>query len=51
MIDDGPLQYNRGVTVLKPPFRLDYDEVRPGELTEGLAVPWQADFYNCKDPW
>jgi L-Lysine epsilon oxidase N-terminal/L-lysine epsilon oxidase C-terminal domain len=30
-------------------FRLDPDNNQPGVLTKRLAVPWQADFYNCKE--
>jgi hypothetical protein len=29
------------------PFRIDWTSVRPGDITAGLAVPWQADFYEC----
>jgi L-lysine epsilon oxidase C-terminal domain/L-Lysine epsilon oxidase N-terminal len=28
------------------PFRID-DSLPPGSLTEKLAIPWQADFYDC----
>lgn len=28
-------------------FRIDHSEVRPGDLTKDLAVPWQADFWDC----
>lgn len=30
------------------PFRLDASALKPGILTEGNAVPWQADFMACK---
>jgi hypothetical protein len=30
------------------PFRFDADKLRPGQLTEGNAVPWQADFSACR---
>jgi len=30
------------------PFRLSPDAVRPGELTQHNAVPWQADFHICR---
>jgi hypothetical protein len=28
------------------PFRID-DRLEPGTLTQGNAVPWQQDFYQC----
>lgn len=31
-------------------FRLSA-AVRPGDLTLGNALPWQADFYDCDDTW
>jgi hypothetical protein len=30
------------------PFRLDAAQLKPGSLTAGNAVPWQADFMACK---
>ncbi len=30
------------------PFRISPDAVRPGEVTEYNAVPWQADFLYCR---
>jgi hypothetical protein len=30
------------------PYRLDPDRHRPGAVTEGNALPWQADFYACR---
>lgn len=29
------------------PFRISR-QIGPGEVTAGLAVPWQADFYECR---
>ncbi len=29
------------------PFRLDADKLGPGQVTQGNAVPWQADFLAC----
>jgi L-lysine epsilon oxidase-like protein len=29
------------------PFRLSHDVLKPGELTQSMAVPWQADFFAC----
>ncbi|MBV9492417.1 MAG: LodA/GoxA family CTQ-dependent oxidase [Verrucomicrobia bacterium] len=32
-------------------FRLDPAHLKPGQFTEGNAVPWQADFFDCRwDP-
>lgn len=30
------------------PFRLDSASLRPGDVTRGNAVPWQADFLSCR---
>jgi len=30
------------------PFRLSPDAVKPGEITQNNAVPWQADFQLCR---
>jgi hypothetical protein len=34
---------------VKPFPRLDTAALKPGEITSGLAVPWQADFFDCQD--
>jgi hypothetical protein len=34
-----------------PSFRLDHDEVRPGEVTAEMALPWQADMEACDSYW
>jgi hypothetical protein len=31
-------------------FRLDPSQVQPGDLTKGMARPWQGDFYLCSGP-
>lgn len=31
----------------RSPLRLDADQLRPGDVTQGNAVPWQADFKDC----
>jgi hypothetical protein len=28
-------------------FRFDRTKLQPGGLTESMALPWQADFYDC----
>lgn len=33
------------------PFRLSPALVRPGQVTEGMALPWQADFNDCASNW
>ncbi|MBW4718153.1 LodA/GoxA family CTQ-dependent oxidase [Saccharothrix obliqua] len=33
------------------PLRLRHDRNRPGALTEGLGLPWQAAFRICGDLW
>jgi hypothetical protein len=33
------------------PFRIDAASYRPGDITKHMCVPWQADFYDCKDAW
>jgi hypothetical protein len=42
--------------IVGEPFRLAHVSVRPGEVTEYNAVPWQADFQICRwqerdGPW
>jgi hypothetical protein len=29
------------------PFRLDHSSLQAGDITKQMAVPWQADFYDC----
>ena len=29
------------------PFRLDAASLQPGDVTKQMALPWQADFYDC----
>lgn len=29
------------------PFRLDHSGLEAGDVTKQMAVPWQADFYDC----
>ena len=33
------------------PFRLDHAAVSAGDLTFVMALPWQADFFDCADNW
>lgn len=32
-------------------FRFDHAQAAPGDITALMAVPWQADFYNCQRSW
>src|SRR5215212_3431558 len=33
------------------PFRLNHSTVSAGDLTYVMALPWQADFFDCGDNW
>lgn len=33
------------------PFRLDAKTLEPGGMSRWMALPWQADFYECYDVW
>ena len=33
------------------PFRISHSQVVAGKVTEGMALPWQADFNDCADDW
>ena len=30
------------------PFRLDSSQIKPGDITKQMALPWQADFRDCR---
>ncbi len=32
------------------PFRLDQSQVAAGDITQGMARPWQGDFFLCSGP-
>jgi hypothetical protein len=32
-------------------FRIDTESHGPGDITQFMAVPWQADFYECNTNW
>lgn len=38
-------------SIYSAPFRFDQGVLRPGSLTERMAVPWQADFTACQLDW
>lgn len=33
------------------PFRLNHAVLKAGDITKRMALPWQADFFECKDNW
>lgn len=35
----------------KEPYRIDDSKHEPGDITELMAVPWQADFMACSANW
>jgi hypothetical protein len=32
-------------------FRINSKKHGPGDITKYMCLPWQADFYDCKDNW
>lgn len=32
-------------------FRFDHNVIEAGDLTKYMALPWQADFYECRSWW
>src|SRR5262249_54291235 len=32
-------------------FRLNHHSLKPGDVTKYMALPWQADFWECRDHW
>jgi hypothetical protein len=40
----------RGLDVWEAPFRLR-SGLAPGEITEGMSLPWQTDFLACSEDW
>jgi hypothetical protein len=37
----------RDLYAFEEPFRLDHATLVAGDVTKQMAVPWQADFYDC----
>jgi hypothetical protein len=31
------------------PFRLDTNQIKPGDVTQQMSIPWQSDFVDCND--
>ncbi|HXU37452.1 MAG TPA: LodA/GoxA family CTQ-dependent oxidase [Blastocatellia bacterium] len=40
--------FMRDVNQYSEPFRLDQTYVQAGDITKQMALPWQADFYECR---
>jgi len=38
-------------TLYMEPFRLSHQKVKAGDMTQIMAVPWQADFLKCSGNW
>ncbi len=51
-IEAGGIPNSIQITTLKfaEPFRLDPTQVLPGDVTKGMARPWQGDFMLCGGP-
>lgn len=51
-IEAGGISNALQITALKfaEPFRLDPSQVQPGDVTKGMARPWQGDFMLCSGP-
>jgi hypothetical protein len=39
--------FMRDTYLYSEPFRLDPTNLNPGDITKQMAVPWQADYYDC----
>jgi len=41
----------RNESVYREAFRFDHGVLAAGDLTKRMAVPWQADFFECRYHW
>jgi L-Lysine epsilon oxidase N-terminal/L-lysine epsilon oxidase C-terminal domain len=43
----------RDPTIYSAPFdfRIDHGQMQAGDLTAQMALPWQADFFDCSGDW
>src|SRR5262245_3335033 len=41
----------RNPSVYLEPFRFDHNQLTPGDVTKRSALPWQADFFECREHW
>ena len=47
-IEAGRIMQDRSKYMDNEAFRLSPDHVKPGEITQNNAVPWQADYHQCR---
>jgi L-Lysine epsilon oxidase N-terminal/L-lysine epsilon oxidase C-terminal domain len=47
-IEAGRVMRDASKYMAKEPYRLAPDKIKPGQVTERNAVPWQADFFLCR---
>ncbi|CAG8641004.1 31663_t:CDS:10, partial [Racocetra persica] len=45
------IAYDKNTFSKKHDFRINTQNIRPGDINAYLALPWQADFYECKTIW
>jgi hypothetical protein len=50
-IEAGIITRDRAIYSMPFDFRLDHNQMQPGDLTALMAVPWQADFFDCAGNW
>jgi hypothetical protein len=41
----------RNASVYSEPFRFDHALLVAGDVTKRSALPWQADFFECREHW
>jgi hypothetical protein len=46
-IEAGRRLRDRALYMANEPFRLSHPALKAGEVTECMALPWQADFFDC----
>jgi len=42
---------SREASLYKEAFRLDSSKLEAGDITKYMALPWQADFFECQQHW
>lgn len=47
-IEAGRVMRDRTIYMAGDAFRLAADQLKPGQITEDNALPWQADFHECR---
>jgi hypothetical protein len=50
-IEAGWVMRNGNNYMEKERFRLDHDRLSAGDVSQHMACPWQADFYECNTDW